>query len=94
MELIQVVSCTIHYFDQITQIFVIGSYFEDIETNLPIKKNTTCVFTRLFEAIVIKSLLRCFIYEFVSFCFISVSVLTINAAEHNVVAYSHAYVYG
>ena len=27
-----------HYFDQITQIFVIGSYFENIETNLPIKK--------------------------------------------------------
>ena len=53
---------------KITQIFVISSYIEDIETNLPIEKHTLRVFTWYFEEIVGKTLFRCFIYVFVSIC--------------------------
>ena len=93
MELIQVVSCTIQYFDQITQIFVIGSYLKILKQIFQSKKiPRVCLHDYLkrlsskvcFDAS-ITSLSR-----FIHF----VSVLTINAAEHNVVAYSHAYVYG
>ena len=53
---------------QITQKFVISSYTEDIETNLPIGKHTLRVFTWYFKEICSKKLFWCFIYMFVSIC--------------------------
>ena len=77
---------------QITKFFVISSYINDIETNLPIKKHTLHVFTWQFKDIVGKGLFWCFIYVFDSiFCF-SLSLLTIYVVERNVVAYCQAYI--
>ena len=62
---------TINSFAQITQIFVISSYVEDIETNLPVEKHTLRVFAWYFEEIVGKSLFRFFVYVVVLICCIS-----------------------
>ena len=47
---------------------VISSYYEDIETNLPIGKHTLRVFTWYFEEIAGKTLFGCFISVFVFIC--------------------------
>ena len=59
------------FFPHITQIYIITSYIDDIEPNLPIGKHTLRVFTWKFEKIVGKGLFWCFIYVFVSLCCIS-----------------------
>ena len=55
-------------FTQIAQKFVISSSIDDIETNLPIEKQTLRVINWHFEDIVGKGLVWCFIYGFVSIC--------------------------
>ena len=60
--------CSFITFIQIAQKFVISSYIDDIETNLPIGKHTLRVIQWQFEKIVGKCLFRCFIYVVVSIC--------------------------
>ena len=73
---------------------VISSYYEDIETNLPIGKHTLRVFTvhdilkRLLAKLCLDVSFMC-LSGFVSFRVI----FTINVVERNVVAYCHAYIY-
>ena len=60
-------------FAQNTQLFVITSFIENIETNLRIGKHTLRVVTWYFEEIFGKGLFRSFIYVFVSICCIRVT---------------------
>ena len=55
-------------FSQSTPIFVISSYIDNIETNLPIGKHTLHGFTWYFGESVGKDVFRCFIYVFVLVC--------------------------
>ena len=80
------------FFPKLHIFFVISSYIADLETNLPIGKQTLLVFTWNFKDIVGKGLFWCFIYVFVSISCFSLSLLTIYAVERNVVAYCHAYI--
>ena len=64
---------------QIVQLFVISSYIEGIETNLRIEKTYLACIHMIFEQIVGKKLIRCFIYVFVSICSQFVSLFAIYA---------------
>ena len=92
VELIQVVSCTISLFwsnyANFCHRFVFWRYWNKSSNQ---KKYHVCVYTIIWS--------DCH-QKFASMLHLRVClvlfhfVLTINAAEHNVVAYSHAYVYG
>ena len=73
-------------FPQTTQKFVISSYIENLETNIPIAKHTLRVFSWYFEGVVGKSCVS-MLHLWVCLHFLHfVSFLTICA-----VAYCHAY---
>ena len=87
----------LHYsfvnFIQITHFYVISSYIDDIETNLPILKHTSRTLHEILKRMLAKV---CFDASFMCLSrFDAVSVtFTIYAVERNVVAFCHAYIKG
>ena len=85
----------LHYsfinFTQITQKVNISWYIDDIETKLPIGRQTLRVFTWHFQEIFAKGLFRCFIFVFVWICCVSCHfcwLMLLNATSWNTVTHA------